>query len=148
MTDRWYDMKISGSSAAKLGAVLLMGTAGLVGSPGSVLAGSNSVNAKICQKNGWKTVVRADQSTFVNQGSCVSYAAQGGVLTAPVVKGASQLLCESFGGTYAVGSAPVLWTCALGSNSTFAIGDALFNACAADGGSVLSVNPSEDVCSA
>jgi hypothetical protein len=41
--------------------------------------GGNSTNAKLCQKNGWKTAVyRADGSAFASQDACVSYAANGG----------------------------------------------------------------------
>ena len=42
-------------------------------------AGGNSENAKRCQKGGWEDVVRSDQTPFVSQSECVSYAAQGGV---------------------------------------------------------------------
>jgi hypothetical protein len=93
--------------------------------------------------------VRADQTTFTNQGDCVSYAARGGVLTSP--KSASQLLCEKFGGTFAVGSGGVLWTCdgrpdAGGPTANFF---ALAAACLADGGqSYESSNPPpHDTCS-
>jgi hypothetical protein len=47
--------------------------------------GGNSANAKACQKGGWQNLVRADQTPFANQGECVSYGAQGGPLTVPVV---------------------------------------------------------------
>ena len=40
----------------------------------------NSLNAKSCQKDGWKTLVRADASSFTSPGDCVSYGAQGGTL--------------------------------------------------------------------
>ena len=42
--------------------------------------GGNSANAKLCQKNGWKKLLRSDGTAFRNQGDCVSYAAQGGTL--------------------------------------------------------------------
>jgi hypothetical protein len=77
--------------------------------------GGNSAAAKACQKGGWKNWVRADQTPFKNTGDCVSYAARGGVLTAP--KTQSQLDCEAFGGTFGtspvlVGSfTTVLWVC-------------------------------------
>jgi len=45
--------------------------------------GGNSANAKLCQKRGWQVWVRTDGSAFKNQGDCVSYAARGGILTAP-----------------------------------------------------------------
>jgi hypothetical protein len=31
-----------------------------------------------CKNDGWKTLVRADHTSFKNQGDCVSYAARGG----------------------------------------------------------------------
>jgi len=40
--------------------------------------GGNSTNAKLCQKNGWKTLYRSDGSAFANQDACVAYAAKGG----------------------------------------------------------------------
>lgn len=60
--------------------------------------GGNSANAKLCQKGGWATLARSeDSSSFANQGDCVSYGAHGGKL---VAKGRSQLDCESFSGTF------------------------------------------------
>ena len=50
---------------------------------GASAGGGNSANAKSCQHGGWQTWVRSDQTTFANQGDCVSYAAQGGELTSP-----------------------------------------------------------------
>jgi hypothetical protein len=40
--------------------------------------GGNSGNAEMCKKDGWKSLVGAEGTTFKNQGSCVSYAVQGG----------------------------------------------------------------------
>ena len=76
--------------------------------------GGNSAAAKACQKGGWKNWVRSDQTPFKNQGACVSYAAHGGVLTAP--KTQSQLDCEAAGGTFTTGgldptSLPIAWSC-------------------------------------
>jgi hypothetical protein len=59
--------------------------------------GGNSANAKLCQKNGWTTLVRSDGSSFANQSECVSYGAHGNTL---VPKTKSQLDCESFSGVY------------------------------------------------
>ena len=42
--------------------------------------GGNSGNAKLCQ-SGWQSWLRADGTPFANQGACVSYTAQGGILT-------------------------------------------------------------------
>jgi hypothetical protein len=58
-------------------AVLVVAPAGPAGN------GGNSENAKLCQKGGYKDLVRADQTPFANVGECVSYAAQGGTLTPP-----------------------------------------------------------------
>lgn len=44
-------------------------------------AGGNSANAKTCQSNGWQNFTQANGTPFVNQGDCVSYGAQGGILT-------------------------------------------------------------------
>jgi hypothetical protein len=43
-------------------------------------AGGNSGNAKLCQKNGWKTVLGSDGTTFNSEEECVSFAARGGML--------------------------------------------------------------------
>jgi hypothetical protein len=42
--------------------------------------GGNSANAKLCQKNGWQTLVTATGDTFQNAGECTDYAADGGTL--------------------------------------------------------------------
>jgi hypothetical protein len=44
------------------------------------VAGGNSANAKLCQQGGWQGLARQDNTGFSNQGECVSYAAQGGML--------------------------------------------------------------------
>lgn len=73
--------RTSGSSLwllSGLVAALMLATAG------SVLAapGSNNENAKLCKN--WSVLYRADGTTFVDRGDCVSYAAEGGViLTSP-----------------------------------------------------------------
>jgi opacity protein-like surface antigen len=50
-----------------------------------------------CKNGGWTTWVRADGSAFVDQGSCVSYVAEGGTLRAPTT---FQSTCEGLGGGY------------------------------------------------
>jgi hypothetical protein len=42
--------------------------------------GDNSTVAHLCQQNGWKTLVRADGTSFASQDACVSYGANGGKL--------------------------------------------------------------------
>ena len=57
--------------------------AGLVLGIGAATAsdgGGNSANAKLCQKNGWMNLLASDGTAFSNQGDCVSYGAQGGIL--------------------------------------------------------------------
>jgi len=91
---------MSRSWKSRVGVLALTATMGIgiVGIATPVGAAGNADNAKACQKNGWKTLVRADQTPFKNQGECVSYAAQGGTPQSP--KPQSQLICESLGGTY------------------------------------------------
>jgi hypothetical protein len=95
--------------------------------------GGNSAKAKQCQKNGWQKVFRSDGSSFASEEDCVAYAAQGGSLAT-----VSQLNCQSFGGTYATGTAPVLWTCN-GYNTSPASTTTLFLNCGFDGGSLTVV---------
>jgi hypothetical protein len=65
-------------------------------------AANNSANAKLCQKNGWKTVFRSDGTTFANQGACVSYGAEGKtILTNPW-----QAACVQNGGNFSVSISP------------------------------------------
>jgi hypothetical protein len=64
--------------------------------------GGNSANAKLCQKDGWTTLIRSDGSSFANQGECVSDAAHGNTL---VPKTKSQLDCESFNGAFSTNPA-------------------------------------------
>ena len=80
---------------------------------GAATAGSgNSANAKKCQKTGWQNWVRADQTPFASETACTSYAAKGGTLTVPAPpKSASQILCESYGGTFGASTDTALWTC-------------------------------------
>jgi hypothetical protein len=50
--------------------------------PLAFAGGGNSDNAKACQQGGWQNLVRQDGTGFNNQGECVSYGAQGGLLKA------------------------------------------------------------------
>jgi hypothetical protein len=45
-------------------------------------APGNSGDAQACQNEGWQTLQTSAGSLFANQGQCVSYAAQGGLLVA------------------------------------------------------------------
>ena len=104
--------KSSKRRVAALFSVALSAGAVLGFAPPASAAG-NSPNAGLCQKGGWETLVRADQSSFKNQGECVAYAAQGGT---PSPKSAAQVLCESFGGTFGQTEYPgvdaeILWSC-------------------------------------
>jgi hypothetical protein len=71
-----------------------------VGVSTATAGGGNSANAKLCQKGGWRLLVRSDGSSFANEAGCVSYGAAGGTLTA---KTKSQLDCEALGGTFGPG---------------------------------------------
>ena len=126
------------SLRSRAGVVALTATMGLSATALAVPVGAagNSTVAKSCQKGGWQTWMRADYTPFTNQGDCVSYGAVGGTLTQP--KSASQLLCESYGGTFT--ATPVeglLWTCTqlpdIGTSRTARF-DALAASCFADGG--------------
>ena len=104
----------------------------------------NSENAKLCQKDGWKDLVRADQTTFASQDECVAYGASGGTPVAPA-QFQGQALCISYAGTFrafAVGEAGhIFWTCAGWTYSSDAESAsrqvALSNACIADTGPVF-----------
>jgi hypothetical protein len=91
------------------------------------LAGGGA--ATPCQDNGWTTLMRTDGSRFANQGHCAAYAARGGTL---VAVSASQLLCESFEGTFTRGTYPVLWVCEWPVTDSGVEIDALLEACAVD----------------
>ena len=121
--------------------VLCAALALTVGVGTATAGGGNSDNAKLCQKGGWQDWTRADLSPFVNTGGCVSYAAQGGTLTA---KGAAQAACEALGGTF--GTAPdlvgvsgtVVWVCN-GTPENTNVGDLLVP-CTDDGGTTVTTS--------
>jgi hypothetical protein len=57
--------------------------AALVFAGGALAAGGgNSANAKLCQKDGWQTLMDWSAAAFPNQGACVSYGAHGGAIYA------------------------------------------------------------------
>jgi hypothetical protein len=128
---------------SRVGVLALTATMGigLVGIASPAGAAEDAAKAS-CKNDGWKTLVRADKTPFKNQGDCVSYAAKGGTPAPP--KSASQLLCESYGGTFVVGTGTIAWDC----NETPqppSQGEkflALWDACRADGGSAFAAtNP-------
>ena len=47
------------------------------------LAGGNSSNAKLCQKDGWQSLQKGDGGSFASEDECVSYGAQRGSVFAP-----------------------------------------------------------------
>jgi hypothetical protein len=113
-----------------------------VGVAGASAGGGNSDAAKACQQGGWQHLYRTDGTGFKNEGDCVSYAARGGKLTTTTTTSKqSQLDCQAFGGTFAPGTAPVLWTCNGWVNTglaDFAAKDTtLLSDCLADGGTAL-----------
>ncbi len=101
----------------------------------------NSANAKLCQKDGWQALHRADGSSFANQGACVSYGAKGGTPALPSTSkpGDARPQCESYGGIFSQGAPGRLWTCdgwTFTDPASFeARSEALTGDCFADGGS-------------
>jgi len=89
--------------------VLCAALALAVGVATATAGGGNSDAAKACQKGGWMNLVRADGSSFKNEGDCVSYAAQGGALTTRYAQARSD--CATYGGTFAQGTGTTAWTC-------------------------------------
>jgi hypothetical protein len=88
-----------------------------VGVATATAGGGNSASADACHNGGWQALVGAYAAAFANQGDCVSYAAKGGTLSP---KSASQVLCESYGGTFSTDPASsyfdnqlaaVIWSC-------------------------------------
>lgn len=121
--------------------VLCAALALTVGVSTATAGGGNSDNAKLCQKGGWQDWVRADLSPFLNTGGCVSYAAQGGTLTA---KSTAQAACEALGGTYGTTpdlvdvSGTVVWVCnGTPEDTNF---EDLLAACLADSGTTLTTS--------
>jgi hypothetical protein len=82
-------------------ATLAIAPGGLAAKPG------NSQNAKLCKKDGWTTWVQADRTAFANEKECMSYVGAGGTL----MKSATQLLCESYGGSYVGPGSSFAWEC-------------------------------------
>jgi hypothetical protein len=75
-------------------AAFLIVPVGIAAKPG------NSPSAKLCQKGGWESLVRAeDETAFASEAECVSHGAQGGSYAAAAVSPA-QRLCESYGGSF------------------------------------------------
>jgi hypothetical protein len=115
----------------------LLGTAVVCLSQAAVASagGGNSDVAKLCQKGGWQTLVRADGSPFASQDECVSYGAQGGTPRHPTQALAD---CQSFSGTFAFGTGSTLWSCndwAASNLIEYSLGvAALGNDCLVDGG--------------
>jgi hypothetical protein len=56
-----------------------------VGATSASASGGNSANAKLCQKNGWESLVGSDGTTFANEEACVSYGAQGGTYASGLI---------------------------------------------------------------
>jgi hypothetical protein len=108
--------------AVTVAVALSCGVVGVLAGPASAAPGGNSANVKLCLKGGWQRLVRADQTPFVNERDCVSYAAQGGTVTEPSPPGQTgQDVCESYGGTFSTDPASdlnpsgpwtsIVWTC-------------------------------------
>jgi hypothetical protein len=68
-------------ASIRAGVIIGVAFALLVAVPGAFAAKpGNSESAKACQKGGWQNLLRADGSSFADEASCTSYAAQGGAL--------------------------------------------------------------------
>jgi len=82
-----------------LAGVLALVVAAVAAGPASAKGGSNSANAKQCQKGGWQNLYQSDGARFASEEACVSYGAQGGtILTAP--PNLWRAACEANGGTF------------------------------------------------
>ena len=108
--------------------------------PGAVVASAaaqpsgpgpgNAANAKLCQKDGWRSLVTSDGAAFANTGQCVSYAARGGTLVpkaAATPRERFRDLCLAAGGTFSEG--PTFWRCDSSSGLTEATFAALSAPC-------------------
>jgi hypothetical protein len=82
-----------------------------VGVATATASGGNSAAAKLCQKNGWQTLVHSDGTPFANQDDCVSYSAQGGTLTPALFANAAHDCTTLFGGTFVPNPTTGLWAC-------------------------------------
>lgn len=117
---------------------------GISASVASADAGGNSVNAKLCQKNGWQNLYTSTGATFAGQDACVAYAAQGGqLLTTPPVTSAQA--CAALSGTFVEpGASGAIWTCTFpvaSLSDELAKIQTLTAPCAADGGGTLDSIP-------
>ena len=91
------------SPTTVLAALTLMVLAvGLLVTAADAAGPGNSLSAKQCQKDGWKSLIDSSGHTYANGGDCVSYAARGGELR-PQPFPEAQALCQSYGGTFGVG---------------------------------------------
>jgi hypothetical protein len=72
------------SPRKSLGLALLAAVASALAFAGGGLAanGGNSVNAQLCQKGGWQTLMDSSAAPFSSDGECVSYGAHGGAIFA------------------------------------------------------------------
>jgi hypothetical protein len=78
----------------------------LAGVATTTASAGNPQDPSVCKKGGWQTLVKADGKAFKNEDACVRYILAGGPGTS-----ATQLLCQSYSGTFATGTGGVLWTC-------------------------------------
>src|SRR5262249_15599241 len=60
--------------------LLIAAVTATIAVPLAVAGGGNSDASNACKQGGWQNLVRQDGTGFKNQGDCVSYAVQGGVL--------------------------------------------------------------------
>src|SRR5262245_33560435 len=106
-TQRMRGLVLVGSLIAALAVGVATASAG----------GGSSADADACRNGGWHDLVGDYAGAFKNQGDCVTFVGRGGT---PSPKSASQLTCESYGGTFSTDPATshfdnplagVIWTC-------------------------------------
>ena len=125
------------------GLIVAVATAAII-VPLALAGGGNSDNAKACQKNGWQTLARAQDSTagFNNQDECVSYAAHGGSLISKTDAGESTPTStpgsENFA-SYAAGEKPATFSGGTIDSADYAAGDPVITG--GWGGSILVAGP-------
>jgi hypothetical protein len=103
-------------------------------------AKGNGADAKLCQKNGWQSLVNQDGSVFRNQGDCFSHAAQREPVSAP---SPAQQQCQDLGGTF-TSSGTNHWTCTGWPVTSVQDGQTKGDTLAALCGGISSVGPGPD----
>jgi hypothetical protein len=121
--------------ALGIGALMIALSATVVSGAAAKSGGGNSLNAKLCQKNGWEQLVTSTGASFTSEGQCTSYAAGGGTLyTANAFHESQwQATCQGAGGTFSTDTNT--WGCTGFDSYDQPTYDALAPICTAAGGS-------------